>query len=53
MLTEAARTHGFTHFRATYLAGKKPVAELLDGAGARRSITEGMADAVVELVRTE
>ncbi|QXV56467.1 GNAT family N-acetyltransferase [Amycolatopsis sp. TNS106] len=48
-LAEAASRHGFSEFTATYLADNRPVADLLDSAGARRVITDGLADAVVRL----
>ncbi|MFI9450746.1 GNAT family N-acetyltransferase [Amycolatopsis sp. NPDC052450] len=48
-LAEAASRHGFSEFTATYLADNRAVADLLDSAGARRVITDGLADAVVRL----
>jgi len=48
-LAEAASRHGFRALTATYLADNRPVADLLDLAGARRVITDGLADAVVRL----
>lgn len=49
MLAEAASRHGFSEFAATYLADNRAVADLLDSAGARRVITDGLADAAVRL----
>ncbi|AGM07192.1 GNAT family N-acetyltransferase [Amycolatopsis keratiniphila] len=48
-LAEAASRHGFSEFAATYLADNRAVADLLDSAGARRVITDGLADAAVRL----
>ncbi|MFD8496048.1 GNAT family N-acetyltransferase [Amycolatopsis sp. NPDC059657] len=49
LLAEAALVRGFDRFTATYLADNIPVAELLDEAGGKRVISEGIADAVVSL----
>ncbi len=48
-LAEAASRHGFREFTATYLADNRAVADLLDLAGARQVIADGIADAVVRL----
>ncbi|WP_232376716.1 GNAT family N-acetyltransferase [Amycolatopsis aidingensis] len=48
MLGEAAAQRGFTRFTATYLAGNRPVAELLDDAGAKQVIADGIGE--MELV---
>ncbi|OXM45423.1 GNAT family N-acetyltransferase [Amycolatopsis alba] len=49
MLGEAALRHGFDRFTATYLADNRPVAELLEEAGARQVIASGIANASVGL----
>lgn len=49
MLGEAALARGIHEFTATYLASNRPVAELLDEAGGRQVIAQGLAEAVVQL----
>lgn len=49
LLAEAALAQGFDQFTATYLADNVPVGELLDEAGGKHVISEGVADAVVRL----
>lgn len=49
LLGEAALSRGFDRFTAVYFADNKPVAELLDDAGGRQVIAEGLAEAEVVL----
>ncbi|MFD9890904.1 GNAT family N-acetyltransferase [Amycolatopsis sp. NPDC059027] len=51
LLAEAALRHGYDRFTATYLADNRPVAELLDEAGGKRAIAEGIAEGTVRLRR--
>ncbi|MET8997490.1 GNAT family N-acetyltransferase [Amycolatopsis sp. NPDC004169] len=49
LLGEAALSRGFERFTAVYFADNQPVAELLDDAGGRQVIAEGLAEAEVVL----
>lgn len=49
MLGEAALDRGFDRFTAVYFADNRPVQELLDDAGGRQVIAEGLAEAEVLL----
>lgn len=49
LLAEAALARGITRFSATYLAENRQVAGLLNEAGARQTIADGIAEAVVPL----
>ncbi|GAB3163578.1 hypothetical protein GCM10027258_84160 [Amycolatopsis stemonae] len=51
MLGLAALERGFDRFTAVYFADNKPVAELLDWAGGKHVIAEGLAEAEVRLPR--
>ena len=49
LLSEVALSRGFDRFTAYYFADNRPVAELLDDAGGRQVIAEGLAEAEVLL----
>jgi predicted GNAT family acetyltransferase len=49
LLSEVALSRGFDRFTEYYFADNRPVAELLDDAGGRQVIAEGLAAAEVLL----